>query len=826
MGVNGIYGLSGSGLDIESMVKVGMMSKQNQYDKMQQQYTKNEWKKAEYLDVYSTMQTFNTSTISQYKMSNNMDAHTATSSDSSIDVTATSSAPIMRHSVSVESTATNAYLIGTKSLDRIGEDSSSTSTQLKDVLFSTLKNSEDSYTENGAVEKYISANGTNYKRDDVAFSFSVGDGVNGGITSTNPKVATAMAGTTATSGDYTVDVTTMKTNVVLTSGSLYRASDATSGDALKDLLYSSFTENDDGTVSYTTAKLDRTVSGKDATNISADSTAFKFTLSDGSTTAEFSYTYQDIIDGKSLSDVVEDINDSGLNITADYNSTTNKFSLATKEVGSENKITIGITAQNVEGENQAGNATARFFSNLDFTKTVGGETSSADHTYSSDLSNSNNTFTVSGSNAKATINGTIVNFDSDNKATVDGVTFTAAGVGETTINVNTEAIAKNTISVTYGELLDGYTFNDLASAVNNLGQNARMTYDSVNDKFSLYNKSTGESNTIALAMTDDASGAKAAEFFNKLGLTQSSNGELADSALTFSQGEVSVVSGTNASVKIDGVSYGLTENKTTVNGVTYDFTKATAGATSTVSVEQDKDAIIKYVKSFVEDYNKLLSGLYEKYDEKPNTNYKPLTDSQKDQMTKEQIEKWEEKAKAGMLYHDQTLGKVIDELRSAVTTSVDGVAGKYNSIFAIGISTTGIKGQLTLDEDKLKAALTEDSEAVYNVFAKLEYNNDATTAAGKLQQEADNYSKSGIAQRISDVLNTHLKNVKSVSGSSSDITEDSDLNTLLRDLQTKMSNFKAMMNAFEEQLYKKYDAMETTLASLGVQLNYVTSAFA
>ena len=32
MGVNGIYGLSGSGLDVESLVKVGMMSKQSEYD--------------------------------------------------------------------------------------------------------------------------------------------------------------------------------------------------------------------------------------------------------------------------------------------------------------------------------------------------------------------------------------------------------------------------------------------------------------------------------------------------------------------------------------------------------------------------------------------------------------------------------------------------------------------------------------------------------------------------------------------------------------------------------------------------------------------------
>jgi flagellar hook-associated protein 2 len=37
-----------------------------------------------------------------------------------------------------------------------------------------------------------------------------------------------------------------------------------------------------------------------------------------------------------------------------------------------------------------------------------------------------------------------------------------------------------------------------------------------------------------------------------------------------------------------------------------------------------------------------------------------------------------------------------------------------------------------------------------------------------------------------------------------------------------MSNFKKMMDAFEERLYKKYDTMEATLAKLGSQLNYIT----
>jgi flagellar hook-associated protein 2 len=180
-------------------------------------------------------------------------------------------------------------------------------------------------------------------------------------------------------------------------------------------------------------------------------------------------------------------------------------------------------------------------------------------------------------------------------------------------------------------------------------------------------------------------------------------------------------------------------------------------------------------------------------------------------MKEEQIEKWEEKAKAGMLYHDKTLGKIITEIRSAVTSKVEDISGKYNNIFSIGISTTGLKGELTLDTDKLKAALADDPDAVYNVFAKLDSN--------------DEFSSNGVAQRLGDVFQSAMKSVKAVGGSSASIAEDSELNNLMRELQTKMSNFKRMMQAFENKLYKKYDAMESSLALLGSQLNYVTSAF-
>ncbi|MBQ7493091.1 MAG: flagellar filament capping protein FliD, partial [Selenomonadaceae bacterium] len=214
--------------------------------------------------------------------------------------------------------------------------------------------------------------------------------------------------------------------------------------------------------------------------------------------------------------------------------------------------------------------------------------------------------------------------------------------------------------------------------------------------------------------------------------------------------------------------------------------------------------------------NKLLSSLYEKYDEKADSNYKPLTQSQKDSMKEDQIEKWEEKAKKGMLYHDQTLGKIIQEMRSAVTSKVEGLDSDYNSVFSLGISTTGLKGQLVLDEDKLKKALSEDSEAVYNVFAKL--GNQTKTVNG---QSVEDTSYNGIAQRLGDILTTATRNIRTRAGSSADITEDSDLNNLMRNLQTRMSNFKRMMNSFEDALYKRYDKMESMLAKLGTQLSFV-----
>ncbi len=378
------------------------------------------------------------------------------------------------------------------------------------------------------------------------------------------------------------------------------------------------------------------------------------------------------------------------------------------------------------------------------------------------------------------------------------------------------------ITIAASDIEAGATFNTLVSKINSAGTNVKASFDSANGTFSFYNKNVGAMNSIGIVAGND----NAAILLNAMGLKQAEgNKDLTnEKAITFTAGDDGgyAATGTNSSVLINGTKYEGT-NSIPDSGITYNITNVTEKTSAVITVDQDVDTIVDNVKSFVENYNTLLGELYDLYNEKPNSSYAPLTDAQKAEMTEEQIKKWEEKAKAGLLYHDNNIRKIIDNMRSAVSDSVTTLKSTgYDSIYSIGISTNGLYGQLKVDEDKLRTALSNDADSVYNLFAK----RDLT-----IKSAADNASDkaNGIAQRLSGGIGSVFANaqdsITNIAGTSSDNSDDSTLSTLLRNLQTKMSNFKSMMNAFEDKLYKKYDAMEAALASLGSQMNFVTGAF-
>ncbi len=588
MGANGIYGLSGSGLDIESLVKMGMMNKQNQYDKMYQTQLKQTWVKEAYNTVYTDVKAFKES-MSTFKMQSNMSAMQATSSNNDVvSVTANGAAAAMNHKITVEQVASNAYL--------------------------------------------MTANGKKIER-------------------------------TNTSAD----------------NSAY----------LRDVLFEA---------GYT-----------------------KSTDADGQT----SYAVK------------------------------NSAGKAETHKGSE--VAISIEVQDSDEKDSNGN------------------------------------------------------------------------------------YVTHKVEFTYDQIFgDNKTLNDLATAFSNSGANVQGGYDTVNDSFSLYNKTSGADNKIGLKATNETS----KELLNKLHLASyDGQNNTLGSAITFETDKMNpAATGTNAKATIDGKTYESDTNKLNVANVIYNFNGVSAKnadgtyQASTISVSQDTDKIVDNVKKFVETYNTLIDSLNTKYREEKNTDYKPLTKKQEGEMTESQIDKWNEKAKSGLLYHDNNIYSIISDMRESLYTQVDAVDTvltdakgnkySYNSMSSIGITSSTNQGHITLDEEKLKKALTEDPDCVYQLFAS---DQDSTYVAGSTNKnQADTYtSKSdylntGIANRLYNAMTTNISNLESYAGTSKETDDESYLGKLITNMNTKMTSFQTLMKSYESKLYKRYDAMEVALSKLGAQLSYIT----
>ena len=382
------------------------------------------------------------------------------------------------------------------------------------------------------------------------------------------------------------------------------------------------------------------------------------------------------------------------------------------------------------------------------------------------------------------------------------------------------------VTLTYDDIIqDKKTLSDLASAINKSEANIQAGFDTANGSFSMYNKTSGEKNIINITAGNDDT----ATLLKNLHLASyNAQDNTLGAALSFNAGTaVEAAKGTNAQATIDGKAYNLESNKITVAGVTYNFNNVSeVGKTTTVNVSQDTDKIVDNVKKFVDMYNTMLDSLNDKLSEEKYSDYKPLTKEQEAEMTEEQIKKWNEKAKSGLLYNNSQVRTLVSDMREALYTPVDAVDSKYNSLSAIGITTTTTKGHVTLDEDKLRKALTEDPDCVYQLFAS---DQDSSYIAGSTNtnkltayEKKEDYKNTGVANRLYNAMTDNMSIFENYAGTSKATDDQSYLGKLISNMQTRMTSFQTLMKSYENKLYDKYDAMEVALSKLGAQLSYIT----
>ena len=399
---------------------------------------------------------------------------------------------------------------------------------------------------------------------------------------------------------------------------------------------------------------------------------------------------------------------------------------------------------------------------------------------------------------------------SDTLATIAGqlssstaLSFTSDGEIELTINGTTKSFDQDD------------TLADMMSEINKSNLGVTMTYNAI----------SGE-----LVMTADDTGAG-----NSLVVTDSEASNFAATLLS------QATAGKDAKLTIDGQAMTRSTNSVTLDGVTYSLNQVTTDD-ATVTVTQDTDGVYDLISNFVEEYNTLIETLNTAIDENADSDYPPLTDDEKAEMTDDEIEAWETNAKVGLLESDSTLEAILSDMRSALINSVSGLTSSLSDI-GINSGTYDEEGTLYIDEDTLTAAIASNPEAIMNLFTQQATSKTSSgislsgTAVVRSLNSKDlntRYKEEGIAYRFYDILQKNISTIRDTAGNKGlllekagaedDATEtDNTLTTLIEKYEEEMDEEQDRLDDFEDKLYDKYTTLETYISTMNSQLSALSS---
>lgn len=343
------------------------------------------------------------------------------------------------------------------------------------------------------------------------------------------------------------------------------------------------------------------------------------------------------------------------------------------------------------------------------------------------------------------------------------------------------------------------TISSMMSAVNKSAAGVTMTYSSLTNSFTLESKEFGGAGKVEVGDTS---------LGRSLGLVDDN-------------GTVGASEGQNAIFEINGQEVYLNDNTYTLDGNTFTFNdNMTIGETYTVNIAKDSTTVKDALKKFVESYNKLIDDVYGYIGKSPakdddGNTYEPLTNAEKDEMSEDEITKWEEKAKQGVLYNDSTVSTIMSQMRSALYTNVTLDDGSKFGIYNLGIKTSSEwseHGKLQIDENAFDKAFENNEDAIIKLFTDSD-----TGMMKKLNSVIDGAVKS------SGAANTRGTLVRKAGKADSSVTTDSTIYKEMVKMQDRLKELQDRYNTKEEYWWKVFTNMETAMADLNSQTSYISS---
>lgn len=343
------------------------------------------------------------------------------------------------------------------------------------------------------------------------------------------------------------------------------------------------------------------------------------------------------------------------------------------------------------------------------------------------------------------------------------------------------------------------TVGDVINAINKADIGVKASFSTMTQSFKLESTETGTAGKLNIEQT---SGNLLNSLFN--------------SSDDFTKKDAYGKNGT-ITISTDGenyTTYTSASNEYSFDGTTFNIAKLGNFDSSvegvdeiTVTTEKDTSSIKDTVIKFIDAYNQLLDDVYgEIQTSRPKKNgsyYDPLTDEQEEEMKSDEIEKWNNEAKKGLLYQDNYLTTFVSSIRGAMSSAkVDGF-----TLYDLGISlATDWKsnGKLVVDEDKLENAINTYGDKVTSFFV-----------------DSDKGLAATLNNEIDRAISTRDKKVGYLSGiagiENTTTEKDNALYSQINNMQTLINNLQTRYENEMERYWKQFTTLETYMSNMQSQ---------
>ncbi len=380
----------------------------------------------------------------------------------------------------------------------------------------------------------------------------------------------------------------------------------------------------------------------------------------------------------------------------------------------------------------------------------------------------------------------------------------AMGLGDTDVPKTLEVNGKKI------EITSETTMKELADGFAKAGLNAN--FDNATHRLFVSAKESGEAGKFDIKVLDENGIAQDdPDFVEKMGLSE--------------DGGASVVTGQDAKILLNGAEFTSSTNSFNVNGLSITATKVSEKlsddeskndyVTTNVSVDTDVDGIYDSIRDMFKEYNDLINEMSKLYNADSAKDYKVLSEEEKDAMSDEEVEKWEQKIKDSLLRRDDNLRSALETFKSGMIASFD-IKGETTSLGTFGIGTLSY----------FDAAENE------RYALHIDGNADDTVTSSKTDKLRDAITnnldsvKSFFSQMTSAMYKTMTKQMSSTEYRSVyNMYDDKALQSEYDKYSEDIAKEEEKLSDYEDKWYDKFAKMESAMEKINSKSNSIASLF-